>query len=103
MCGQVLIDAGADAYHVAHSSGHNPLLVACSVSDAAAGAACVRLLTEECYVDVNVQNDKGEGEHALLLAAEGGRVEVVKALIEAGAKVDRTDDRGRSALWLTAR
>jgi ankyrin repeat protein len=63
----------------------------------------VRLLTGECFVDVNVQNDKLGGEHALLLAAEGGKLEVVKVLVEAGAKVDRTDDRGRSALWLAAR
>lgn len=38
------------------------------------------------------------GETALMLAAEKGMVEKVKALLAAGAKVDTVDKRGRTAL-----
>jgi hypothetical protein len=98
---QLLNDAGADAFAM-DASLRTPLLEA-----AAAGSApCIRFLAEECGVPVReeiVPEESASGEHALLLAAGGGHAAAVGVLLELGAKVNRTDREGRSALWAAAR
>lgn len=81
------------------STGVNPLMCA-----AAAGSGpCIQLLLDQ-GVDADYTNtDLGSGEHALLLAAESGSVAAVRLLLRAGARVNRTDNFGRTALWAAAR
>lgn len=98
---QLLDGAGADAFAMA-DNGRTPLLEAA----AAGSAACIRYLAESCYVPVKeevVPDDSETGEHALLLAARGGHAGAAAALLELGAKVNRVDKEGRSALWEAAR
>lgn len=98
---QLLNDAGADGFAMADNH-RTPLLEA-----AAAGAAdCLTFLAEEVGVPVKdeiVPDESASGEHALLLAAGGGHVAAVEALLRQGAKVNRVDKAGRSALWAAAR
>lgn len=103
LCGssalQVLLDAGADPFAV-DQSGCNALLLAAGCGS----APSVRLLLQEGCVDADYHNsDMGAGGHALLVAAEGGWEECVGLLLSAGAKVNRTDKAGRTALWVASR
>lgn len=96
---QVLLDAGADPFAV-DQSGSNALLLAASCGS----AQSIRLLLQEGHVDADYHNsDLGGGEHALLLSAEAGWEECVVLLLAAGAKVNRTDKEGRTALWVASR
>lgn len=95
---QVLLASGADPFHVDHG-GINPLMCAAR----AGSAPCMQLLLDE-GVDADYANtDLGGGEHALLLAAERGSVPAVKLLLAAGARPNRADDAGHTALWAAAR
>ncbi len=51
---------------------------------------------------MHYMNEQGDGDHALLAAARGGHVAALRKLISFGAKVNRTDTLGRSALWEAA-
>lgn len=96
---QVLLAAGADPFAVNHS-GANALLLAASCGS----SESVKLLLHEGFVDADYHNsDLGAGEHALLLAAEGGWCECVQLLLKAGARVNRADKEGRTALWVASR
>jgi ankyrin repeat protein len=69
----------------------------------AGSAPCIQLLLAE-GVDADYANtDLGDGGHALLLAAEAGDVAAVRLLLQAGARVNRSDKAGRAALWVAAR
>lgn len=95
---QVLLEAGADPFHVC-SGGVNPLMCAALCGS----APCIQLLLAE-GVDADYTNtDLGSGEHALLLAAESGSVAAVRLLLAAGARLNRADKEGRTALWAAAR
>jgi ankyrin repeat protein len=51
--------------------------------------------------DINAQH--ADGETALIAAVKGGHTRSVERLCAAGARVEQTDDRGRSALrWLAS-
>lgn len=94
---QVLLEAGADPWHVDYK-GVNPLMSAARCGS----SACTKLLLSK-GVDADYANSElGGGEHALLLAAESGSVATVGLLL-AGARLNRTDKAGRSALWVAAR
>lgn len=92
-----LLEAGADAY-AADERGRTALLDAAVVG----AASCMEALITQGGADPDYQNELGDGEHALLLAAQGGHLAAVKQLVQLGAKVNRTDTLGRSALWLAA-
>jgi ankyrin repeat protein len=95
---QVLLAAGADPFHVDHG-GINPLLCAARVGS----TSCMQLLLDE-GVDADYANtDLGGGEHALMLAAESGSVPAVRLLLAAGARLNKADKAGRTALWAAAR
>uniref|UniRef100_A0A383WIH6 Uncharacterized protein n=1 Tax=Tetradesmus obliquus TaxID=3088 RepID=A0A383WIH6_TETOB len=95
---QVLLGAGADAFAV-DEGGTNALLLAASCGS----AGCVQQLLAE-GVDADYHNsDLGAGEHALLAAAAGGWVQCVQLLLAAGARVNRADKEGRTALWVASR
>jgi hypothetical protein len=56
-------------------------------------------------VDMNTRAEAAAGEEPkswLRLAAEGGFVETVRALVEAGAEVDHASNDGHTALWVAA-
>lgn len=95
---QVLLGAGADAFAV-DEGGTNALLLAASCGS----AGCVQQLLAE-GVDADYHNsDLGAGEHALLAAAAGGWVQCVQLLLAGGARVNRADKEGRTALWVASR
>lgn len=95
---QVLLEAGADPWHVNYG-GVNSLFCAAR----AGSAACIQLLLKE-GVDADYCNSElGGGETALLLASEAGCVAAVKLLLTAGARVNRVDKEGRTPLWFAAR
>jgi ankyrin repeat protein len=95
---QVLLEAGADPFHVNYS-GVNPLMCAARCGS----GPCIEALLEE-GVDADYANtDLGGGEHALLLAAESGSVAAVRLLLAAGARLNRADKEGRTPLWAAAR
>lgn len=95
---QVLLEAGADPFHACYA-GVNPLMCAARCGS----SSCIQLLLAE-GVDADYTNcDLGEGEHALLLAAASGSVAAVRLLLAAGARVNRADKAGHTALWAAAR
>ncbi len=54
-------------------------------------------------VDVNVRVDDGYAPYALHIAAETGRADIAKALLDAGGKVDCRNSAGETPLHLAAR
>jgi ankyrin repeat protein len=74
---------------------------------AAAGAAdCILYLSEGCFVPIRdevVSESIRTGEHALQLAARSGHAGAVDVLLRLGARANRVDACGRSALWEAAR
>lgn len=95
---QVLLEAGADPFHVC-AGGINPLLCAAG----AGSAPCVELLLAE-GVDADYANTElGGGKHALLVAAGCGGLAAARLLLAAGARANRADKAGRTPLWLAAR
>lgn len=93
-----LLEAGADAFHLAYDTGRNALMDAAAVGS----TQCVKLLLEQGYADVRSATEE-TGTHALLEAALYGHLGTVKALLTAGAKVNQTDKAGHTALLISAR
>jgi len=59
------------------------------------------LLAEAKPADLDAAD--GTGWNALMYAVKGGHDEIVRMLLEAGARVDRRDDAGETALHIAAR
>ncbi len=75
-----------------------PLLAALCDGDRAAALAAIAAKS-----DINVPDDRpviGSGATPLHYAASMGDVELVRALLAAGAVVDARTARGQTALWL---
>lgn len=49
-------------------------------------------------IDVNLRYGTNDGKTVLMMAAEGGNVEIVTMLLNNGADIDITDDHGKTAL-----
>lgn len=64
---------------------------------------CITHLVKDGLVDVNYINEAGDQEHALLEAAKAGHLQAVKLLIAYGAKINRADANGHTALWAASR
>jgi ankyrin repeat protein len=60
------------------------------------GQTIVERLLQQKELNVNQQNENGQT--ALMIAVQAGNFEVVKKLVEAGAKVDIKDKKGRTAV-----
>ncbi|MEW5311412.1 MAG: hypothetical protein WDW38_003131 [Sanguina aurantia] len=93
----LLVRGEADAYHCS-DSGRTSLLEAASEGH----TNCMAALMELGGADVNYVSEPGK-EHALLLAAAGGHLAALKLLLQHGAKVNRTDACGTTALHAAAR
>src|SRR6201999_4407432 len=87
--------AGADA-KLANRYGVTPLSLACTNGD----ADLVKTLLK-AGADPNT-TIPSSGETVLMTASRTGKTEPVRALIEAGARVDATDRKGQTALMWAA-
>ena len=86
-CVRSLLDAGAYINHVT-TSNKTPLMYVCAVGD----VDLVRSL-----VNARADLNYGTGRSALMICSDKCHVECARALLEAGAQVDKTS-RGRSAI-----
>jgi ankyrin repeat protein len=61
-------------------------------------------LADECKLMVGIDPLVSDsGQTALMMATSGGRLEIVRALVDAGADVNMPDGEGQTALLLAAR
>lgn len=90
-----LLCFGVDA-NLADSSGHSPLYRLANECSSESGPEIVRILVE-AGADVNRSGGVG-GVTPLHAAARWGRVEIAKALLEAGASREVRDGKGRTPL-----
>lgn len=90
---QTLLDFGADPSRRTFTM-QSALHVAARHSDAATVRAL--LAHDRCAAAINARD--GAGWTPLHLAAQAGRADVVKVLVERGADVDARDDRGGTPL-----
>ena len=120
---QVLLSQGsADAYQMSTDTGWTALMEA----SAAGSCTCIQALAEEGGADVNLVMDRADGDHPLLAAAAAGdclnalicethhvvldqsistlsgHLPAIKLLLKLGAKVNRTDKSGRTAIYVAA-
>lgn len=60
------------------------------------------LIQQGANLDVQLQNEEGDGETALIIASRFSNVQYVKALVEFGADLNVKDNLGRTALMKAA-
>ena len=93
---KLLLAAGANA-KAENRYGVTPLSLACTNGNGASGRDAARRPGADPNTTLR------GGETALMTAARTGRVGPVKALLDAGAKVDAKDRKGQTALmWAAA-
>ena len=93
---RVLLEAGADP-NVRPHTGAPPLLEA-----GIRGSLQIMRLLVPYRADPNVTTDYGQRYTALMHAAEGGDVDLVRMLVERGADIEATDVHGKRALMQAA-